>query len=164
MYSLGSVNIDGVDYHFHGHSTNRNSPFSYEREHSGFITIKDSNNKHKVIGIADFYPHDSERNTFYANFPKVNKDHSGKGLMSELYKKMADHNKFTLISGKIHTKGGQSIWKQLSQMGRVTAHNTDKPDSKPILFDGSDAKQLRKFYTSTNSSNPLKWIFKYQGK
>lgn len=167
MYSLGSMMIDGNEYYFHGHSIpTRYSPYKSERFHSGFITTKTPEGNHSVVGNVDFYAHDTERNGYYANLPKLHKDHSGKGLMSELYKRLADHNKITLVSGRVHTKGGKNIWDELSQKGKVTAHNTDKPSSSPIVYDPNNPRHVMRFYKGgrSPSSNPTKWLFKYYGK
>jgi len=164
LYSLGSSVIDGNEYHFHGYSSNKDSPFTQERLHTGYVTMKDSQGTHKVVGNTDFYPHDSEHNTYYSNFPKLNKEHTGKGLMSELYKRWADHNKYTLISGRVHTRGGKNIWAELSQKGTVTAHDTNREGSRPIVYDSNNPKHYTKFYTATRTSNPIRWLFKYKGK
>lgn len=165
LYSLGSSIIDGNEYHFHGYSSNRDSPFSQERLHSGYVTMKDAEGTHKIIGNVDFYPHDSDYNTYYGNFPKLQKEHSGKGLMSELYKRWADHNRYTLISGRVQTKGGKNVWAELSQKGKVTAHNTNRETSRPIVYDSRNPKHIAKFYKGgrSASSRPVEWIFKYRG-
>lgn len=166
LYSLGSRKIGDTEYHFHGYSSNRDSPFSDERFHSAYITTINPDNTHTVIGNADFYSYNSEPKHYTTNFPKISKSHSGKGLMSELYKRWADHNKYTLVSGSSQTRGGKNIWSELSQMGTVTAHNTDKYGSKPIVYDSNNPKHVAKFYKSGRgpSSSPTRWIFKYKGK
>ena len=166
LYSLGSIKVDDTEYHFHGHSDNRDSPFMDERQHTGYITTKNSEGSHKIVGLADFYAHDSGDDVYYSNFPKLDKEHSGKGLMSDLYKRWADHNKYTLISGRVHTRGGKNIWAELSQKGTVTAHHADKEGSRPIVYDSKNPKHVAKFYTGGRypSSSPTKWVFKYKGK
>jgi hypothetical protein len=165
FYSLGTMNVDNNEYHFHGYSVNRNSPFQDERFHSGYITVKTPSGEHKVVGNTDFYSHVSGKDVYDSNLPKLQKEHSGKGLMSELYKRWADHNKYTLISGRVHTRGGKNIWAELSQKGTVTAHNTDREGSRPIVYDSKNPKHIAKFYRGgrSPSSSPTKWVFKYKG-
>jgi hypothetical protein len=162
-YSLGTFTHDGTDYHFFGHMQGKDSPYVFEREHTGYITTIDDNGKHTVVGVSDFYPDQNEHNTFVGNFPKLNEEHKGRGLMSLLYKKMADHNKFILKSGRVHTAGGYNIWKELSQMGRVTAHNSYKSSTRPVVYDGSNLKHLNKFYRGSANTSPAQWVFKYKG-
>jgi hypothetical protein len=162
-YSLGTFTHDRTDYHFFGHMQGKDSPYVSERQHTGYITTKDDNGKHTVVGVSDFYPDQNEHNTFVSNYPKLNKEHKTRGLMSLLYKKMADHNKFTLKSDRIHTYGGYNVWWELSQMGRVTAHNLDKPSARGVEYVGSNPKHLTKFYKGSPTMNPARWIFKYKG-
>lgn len=165
LYSLGSMKVDDQEYHFHGFSENKSSPYKQERFHSGFITVKNPEGNHKVVGVSDFYE-ENESDHYSASFPKLNKKHSGKGLMSELYKRWADKNQYTLVSGKVHTKGGKNIWAELSQKGTVHAINADRPNAAPIVYDSNNPKHIRKFYKRSNNyfgGSPRRWTFRYRG-
>ena len=165
LYSLGSMITDKGEYHFHGHSENATSPYRDERMYSAYITKKDNEGNHQVVGRSDFYENQHLKDHFSSNFPKLNKEHTKQGLMSELYKRWADHNKVSLISSRIHTRGGQNVWKELAQKGEVFARDTIS-GSKPIRYDSTNPNHIRRFYTKRVGAKygPQKWQFFYKGK
>ena len=165
LYSMGSMMTDDGEYHFMGNNENNKSPYREERMYSAYITKKDSEGNHQVVGRSDFHEHSEFRDHFSASFPKLNQEHSKKGLMSELYKRWADHNKVTLISSRIHTRGGQNVWKELAQKGEVFARDTIN-HNKAVRYNSSDPAQVKRFYTKTRTGRygPHKYQFFYKGK
>jgi hypothetical protein len=165
LYSLGSMKTDNGEYHFHAHSENATSPYRDERMYSGFITKTDNEGNHEVVGRSDFIEDRYLKDHFSSNFPELNKEHSKRGLMSELYKRWADHNNVTLISSRIHTRGGQNVWKELAQKGEVFAKDTIN-GGKPIRYDSTNPAQISRFYTKKRTARygPHKWQFFYKGK
>ncbi len=163
-YSLGSMNVDGKDYHFHGHIDKPRNARPEEIMHAAYISTKGDDGNHSVVGNVDFYQNFNDK-TFSGNFPKLNVEHSKRGLMSELYKRWADHNKTTIQSSRLLTVGGKNVWDELAKKGDVVAHNTF--NGRKILVNPNQSRHQRLFYRPSSraaSGSPVRWVFRYTGK
>ena len=77
--------------------------------------------------------------------PTLHPDHTGSGLMSKIYGKIAKHHGVDIISDDTQTKGSQKIWNELADTGRVRAVHA-RSAFEPFSYDASNEAHVEKVY------------------
>lgn len=77
--------------------------------------------------------------------PEFHPLHTGTGLVSKVYKMVANHTGRDIISDYSQTRGSQNVWTELSKSGKVTGVHTHKKFT-PFEYDPKNEDHTDRIY------------------
>jgi hypothetical protein len=77
--------------------------------------------------------------------PTLHPEHAGSGLMSKIYRTIAQHHGVDIISDNTQTRGSQKVWNELADTGRVRAVHAHGA-FEPFSYDASNEEHVDKIY------------------